>query len=61
MRRVEVEGEFVPNGLVLLDNKTRKGVAGYEVDHATENRRVFHACAHQSRLDGCGPRARPAA
>ncbi len=31
MRRVEVEGEFVPNGLVLLDNKTRSGVAGYEV------------------------------
>ncbi len=32
MRRVEVEGEFVPKGLVLLDNKTRNGgEAGYEV------------------------------
>ncbi len=31
MRRVEVEGEFVPKGLVLLDNKTRRGGAGYEV------------------------------
>jgi surfeit locus 1 family protein len=31
MRRVEVEGEFVPKGLVLLDNKTRNGQAGYEV------------------------------
>ena len=31
MRRVEVEGEFVPNRMVLLDNKTRDGVAGYEV------------------------------
>src|SRR5882724_828029 len=31
MRRVEVEGEFVPKGLVLLDNKTRRGEAGYEV------------------------------
>ena len=31
MRRVEVEGEFVPRGLVLLDNRTRNAVAGYEV------------------------------
>jgi surfeit locus 1 family protein len=31
MRRVEVEGEFMPKGMVLLDNKTRNGVAGYEV------------------------------
>ena len=31
MRRVEVEGEFVPKGLMLLDNKTRNAVAGYEV------------------------------
>jgi len=31
MRRVEVEGEFVPKGLVLLDNKMRNAVAGYEV------------------------------
>jgi len=31
MRRVEVVGEFVPNGMALLDNKTRNGVAGYEV------------------------------
>lgn len=31
MSLVEVEGEFVPNGVVLLDNKTRRGVAGYEV------------------------------
>ena len=31
MRRVEAEGEFVPQGLVLLDNKTRNGEAGYEV------------------------------
>ena len=31
MRRVEAEGEYVPKGLVLLDNKTRNGVAGYEV------------------------------
>jgi len=31
MRRVVVEGEFVPKGLVLLDNKTRNAVAGYEV------------------------------
>jgi surfeit locus 1 family protein len=31
MRRVEVEGEFAPGGMVLLDNKTRNGVAGYEV------------------------------
>ena len=31
MSRVEVEGEFVPSGQVLLDNKTRNGVAGYEV------------------------------
>ena len=31
MRRVEVEGEFLPKGLVLLDNKTRNAVAGYEV------------------------------
>src|SRR5258706_4112493 len=31
MRRVEAEGEFVPKGLVLLDNKTRNGEVGYEV------------------------------
>lgn len=31
MKRVEVYGEFVPQGLVLLDNKTRNGQAGYEV------------------------------
>jgi surfeit locus 1 family protein len=31
MRRVEVEGEFVPKGAVLLDNRVRNGVAGYEV------------------------------
>jgi len=31
MKRVEVEGEFVPDGMALLDNKTRNGVAGYEV------------------------------
>jgi surfeit locus 1 family protein len=31
MRRVEVEGEYVPKGLVLLDNKMRNGTAGYEV------------------------------
>jgi surfeit locus 1 family protein len=31
MRRVEVEGEIVPNGMALLDNKTRNGVPGYEV------------------------------
>ncbi|MEO8156271.1 MAG: SURF1 family protein [Betaproteobacteria bacterium] len=31
LRRVEAEGEFFPQGLVLLDNKTRNGVAGYEV------------------------------
>lgn len=31
MKRVEVKGEFMPNGLALLDNKTRNGVAGYEV------------------------------
>ncbi|MBC8007040.1 MAG: SURF1 family protein [Prolixibacteraceae bacterium] len=31
MSRVEVEGEFVSSGMALLDNKTRGGVAGYEV------------------------------
>ena len=31
MRRVEAEGEFIPKDAVLLDNKTRNGVAGYEV------------------------------
>lgn len=31
LKRVEVEGEFVPKGLVLLDNKIRDGRAGYEV------------------------------
>ena len=31
MKRVEVEGEFVRDGLALLDNKTRHGVVGYEV------------------------------
>jgi surfeit locus 1 family protein len=31
MRRVEVDGEFEPKGMVLLDNKTRDTVAGYEV------------------------------
>ena len=31
MRRVEAEGEFVSSGMALLDNKTRGGVAGYEV------------------------------
>jgi surfeit locus 1 family protein len=31
MRRVEVEGEFAAEGMVLLDNKTRSGMAGYEV------------------------------
>lgn len=31
MRRVEAEGAFVPKGLVLLDNKTRNAVVGYEV------------------------------
>ncbi|HKB83372.1 MAG TPA: SURF1 family protein [Burkholderiales bacterium] len=30
MRRVEVEGEFLPKGLVLLDNRMRDGRAGYE-------------------------------
>ena len=31
IRRVEVEGEFVRKGMVLLDNKTRNAEAGYEV------------------------------
>jgi len=31
MRRVEVEGEFAPHGLVLLDNKIRNSEVGYEV------------------------------
>ena len=31
MRRIEAQGEFIPNGLILLDNKTRNGVPGYEV------------------------------
>src|SRR3954462_11140089 len=31
MRRVEAEGRFIPEGLVLLDNKTRQGRPGYEV------------------------------
>ena len=31
MRRVEVEGRFITEGLVLLDNKIRNGQAGYEV------------------------------
>jgi|KBSMisStandDraft_5_1062788.scaffolds.fasta_scaffold00681_21 surfeit locus 1 family protein len=31
MKQIETEGEFIPGGLVLLDNKTRNGEAGYEV------------------------------
>ena len=31
LRRVEAEGEFIPKDAVLLDNKTRNGVTGYEV------------------------------
>src|SRR5688572_14913503 len=31
LRRVEAEGEFVPDHAVLLDNKVHQGVAGYEV------------------------------
>ena len=31
MRRVEAEGEFIAKDEVLLDNKTRNGIAGYEV------------------------------
>jgi surfeit locus 1 family protein len=31
LKRVEVAGEFVPKGLVLLDNKVRNGQPGYEV------------------------------
>jgi surfeit locus 1 family protein len=31
LKRVEVAGEFVPKGLVLLDNKIRNGQPGYEV------------------------------
>jgi len=31
MRRIEAQGEFVPRGLILLDNKTRNGEPGYEV------------------------------
>lgn len=31
MKKIETEGEFVPDGLVLLDNKTRNGEAGYEI------------------------------
>ena len=31
LRRVVVEGEFVPDAMVLLDNRIRSGVAGYEV------------------------------
>jgi len=31
MRRVEAEGEFITKDVVLLDNRTRNGVAGYEV------------------------------
>jgi surfeit locus 1 family protein len=31
MKQIETEGEFMPGGLVLLDNKTRNGEAGYEV------------------------------
>lgn len=30
-RRVEARGQFDPKGLVLLDNRVRKGRAGYEV------------------------------
>ena len=60
MRRVEVEGEFVPKGLALLDNKTRNGVAGYEVVmplkigassmHVLINRGWIAAGADRSRL-----------
>ena len=31
LRRVEAEGKFILKDAVLLDNKTRNGVAGYEV------------------------------
>ena len=31
MRSIESQGEFVPSGLILLDNKMRNGVPGYEV------------------------------
>jgi surfeit locus 1 family protein len=31
MRKVETEGKFVRRGMVLLDNKTHNGQAGYEV------------------------------
>lgn len=31
LERVAVEGEFVPNYTVYLDNKTRRGVPGYEI------------------------------
>jgi surfeit locus 1 family protein len=31
LRRVEVEGEFVPAAMVLLDNRIHNGVAGYHV------------------------------
>jgi surfeit locus 1 family protein len=31
MSRVQAEGRFIPEGLVLLDNKTRDGRTGYEV------------------------------
>jgi surfeit locus 1 family protein len=30
-RRVQATGEYLPRGMVLLDNKVRSGVAGYEV------------------------------
>lgn len=31
LRRVEAQGEFLPQHMVLLDNKTRNGVTGYDV------------------------------
>lgn len=31
MRRIEATGKFIPNGLILLDNKMRNGIPGYEV------------------------------
>ena len=31
LRRVEAQGEFVPQGMIFLDNRIHRGVAGYHV------------------------------
>jgi surfeit locus 1 family protein len=60
LERVTVEGEFVPQYTIYLDNKVRRGKAGYEVVTPLKLRRSpAHVLVNRGWIEGGGREALP--